>query len=164
VLPTKQTFAVVAEEWFKSKRKLRPWTRKAYRATLDNVLLPRFGSTRVAAITTRHVADLIIDLERQGLSSSTIENYLLPLSGTLSFALAEGLISANACLMLSSDQRPERRVVRTTDHVWSDEEIEALIRAADRLARQPASRYDYAPLLRVACFTGLRLGELLGLQ
>jgi integrase len=50
------------------------------------------------------------------------------------------------------------------DHVWSDEEIEALLKASEELARQPASRYDYAPLLRTAIFTGLRLGELLGLQ
>jgi len=34
----------------------------------------------------------------------------------------------------------------------------------NRLAQQPASRYDYTPLLRTAVFTGLRLGELLGLQ
>src|SRR5438132_11999739 len=40
----------------------------------------------------------------------------------------------------------------------------ALIEAAEHLARKPASRYDYAPLLRTALFTGLRLGELLGLQ
>ena len=50
------------------------------------------------------------------------------------------------------------------DHVWSDEEIQALIEAAERLALQPTSRYDYSPLIRVALFTGLRLGELLGLQ
>src|SRR5438132_11045512 len=40
----------------------------------------------------------------------------------------------------------------------------ALIEAAEQFARQPASRYDYTPLLRTALFTGLRLGELLGLQ
>ena len=39
-----------------------------------------------------------------------------------------------------------------------------MIKAAERLARQPASRYDYAPLLRTALYTGLRLGELLGLH
>lgn len=35
--------------------------------------------------------------------------------------------------------------------------------AADRLARKPEARYDYAPLLRTALYTGLRLGEVLGL-
>jgi integrase len=153
----------VAEQWFVSKRHLQPWTRKSYREALDRNLLPRFGSMRVAAITAEHVARLIRDLEGEGLSSSTIENYLLPLSGTLAFAVRRGLIAVNPCTLLTRDDRP-RRLARKQDHVWSDEEIEALIKAAEYLARQPASRYDYSPLLRVACLTGLRLGELLGLQ
>lgn len=48
--------------------------------------------------------------------------------------------------------------------MWSDEETTALIESAEYLARQPASRYDYSPLIRTALLTGLRLGELLGLQ
>ena len=44
------------------------------------------------------------------------------------------------------------------------EEIEALLTASQELAWQPAARYDYTTLLRTAVFTGLRLGELLGLQ
>ena len=43
VIPTKVQFAEVAEQWFESKRKLRPWTRKGYRDFLDRILLPRFG-------------------------------------------------------------------------------------------------------------------------
>src|SRR4051794_4551115 len=46
ITPTRVTFAEVAEQWFESKRHLRPWTRKAYRAALDQVLIPRFGSMR----------------------------------------------------------------------------------------------------------------------
>jgi integrase len=157
----------VAEQWLESKRHLRPWTRKNYRAALDLVLIPHFGSMKLAAITPEHVAALIRDLEREGpsgkpLSSSMIENYLRPLSGTMAFAMRRGLIGVNPCSLLTSDDRPRRRE-RRQDHVWSDEEIEALIEASERLAHQPASRYDYAPLLRTALFTGLRLGELLGL-
>ena len=168
VAPTRQTFAELAEQWLESKRHLRPWTRKNYRAALDLVLLPRFGNTRLVAITPEHVAVLIRELERQGpsgkpLSSSMIENYLRPLAGTLAFAIRRGLIATNPCSLLTRDERP-RRSEREQDHVWSDEEIAALIKAAERLARQPASRYDYAPLLRTALYTGLRLGELLGLQ
>jgi hypothetical protein len=158
VTPTKAKFSDVAEQWFASKRHLQPWTRKSYREWLDRSLLPRFGSMKVAAITAEHVAKLIRDLEGEGLSSSTIENYLLPLSGTLAFAVRRGMIAVNPCTLLTRDDRP-RRLARKQDHVWNDAEIEALIKAAEYLARQPASRYDYAPLLRVACYTGLRLGK-----
>ncbi|HEY3961524.1 MAG TPA: site-specific integrase [Gaiellaceae bacterium] len=161
--PSRATFGEVAEQWFESKRHLRPWTRKAYRAALDTVLIPRFGNTRLTAITAEHVAALIRDLERKKLSYSTIENYLLPLSGTLGFAVRRGLIGSNPCSLLTNDDRPQRHE-RRQDHVWSDEEIDALINSSQYLARQPASRYDYTPLLRTALYTGMRLGELIGLR
>jgi integrase len=168
VTPARVTFAEVAEQWFESKRHLRPWTRRNYRAALDLVLIPRFGPMRLTAITADRIAGLIRDLEREGpsgkpLSASMVENHLKPLNGTMNFAVRRGLISSNPCTLLTADDRPRRRE-RRQDHVWSDEEIETLIRAAEQLARQPASRYDYTPLLRTAVFTGLRLGELLGLQ
>jgi Phage integrase, N-terminal SAM-like domain len=48
--------------------RLRPYTRLNYRATLDRVLLPRFGAMKTASITPEHVASLIRDLEQSGLS------------------------------------------------------------------------------------------------
>ena len=78
VATSRVTFGEAAEQWFASKRHLRAWTRRNYRAALDNVLLPRFGRMRLTAITTEHVAGLIRELEREGpsgrpLSSSMIE-------------------------------------------------------------------------------------------
>jgi integrase len=163
IVPNKQTFAEVAELWFASKRHLQPWTRISYRAALDRILIPRLGTDKVTAITAEHVAALIRDLEHDGLSSSTIENYLLPLSGTMAYAVRRGLIAMNPCSLLTNDDRPKRRE-RQQDHVWNDDEIAALIDAAEYLARQPEARYDYSPLIRTALVTGLRLGELLGLR
>jgi hypothetical protein len=162
VLPAKMTFEEVAEIWLESKR-VRPYTRRNYRASLDNVLLPRFGRRKIASITTDDVAALIRMLERKGLAPATITDYLKPLNGTMIFASRRGLIGLNPCSLLTRDERPQARE-RRPDHVWSDDEIDALIQAAEQLACQPASRYDYSPLIRTALFTGLRLGELLGLQ
>src|SRR5579862_68705 len=163
IRPSNATFAELAEEWFASKRKLRPWTRKSYRDSLERILYPSFKERKIGAIGADDVARLIRELEAKGLSASTIENHLVPLSGTFSFAVRRGLLSVNPCSLLTPDERPQRRA-RRRDHVWSDEEIQALIDAAEQLAKQPTSRYDYAPLIRVALYTGLRLGELLGLQ
>ena len=58
VVPSKVTFAVVAEQWIESKRHLRPYTRRNYRAYLDRILLPKFGKMKIAAITPEHVAGL----------------------------------------------------------------------------------------------------------
>ena len=48
--------------------------------------------------------------------------------------------------------------------MWSDTEVKALIAASEKLARKPEARQDYSPVIRTALCTGLRLGELLGLQ
>jgi integrase len=162
VIP-KVTFGEVAEQWFQSKRKLRPWTRKDYRSVLDRILLPRFGRRTIAQITPDDVAKLIRELEANGLSGKTIENYLLPLSGTMNFAVRRGLVAANPVSLLTSDERP-LRIGHREKHIWSDEEIAALVWAAEQLAQQPEARFDYSPLIRIALYTGLRQGELLGLQ
>jgi hypothetical protein len=107
IVPTKITFAETAEQWYASKHRLRAWTKRAYRDALDNVLIPRFGSWKLAAIDADSIARLIRDLEREGLhavdperpvrplSASSIENYLKPLSGTLGLAVRRGLIASN---------------------------------------------------------------------
>src|SRR5581483_2109308 len=163
IRPSKATFAEVAEQWFESKRKLRPWTRKYYRDALDRILLPRFGSRKIGSITADDVAALIRELEAHGLATKTIENYLLPLGGTMNFAVRRAMIATNPCTLLTPDERPQCSG-RKEKHVWSDDEVEALIAAAEELAREPEARYDYSPLIRVALYTGLRQGELLGLQ
>jgi integrase len=175
IVPPKITGAELFEQWFEQKTRLAPWTQKSYRDALDLVLLPRFGDWQVAAIDADAVAKLIRGLETDGLhsidpkrpkrplSSSTISNYTLPLSGALSLAVRRGVIASNPMRSLTVDERP-RQTDRERPHEWSDEEIAELLGAATRLAKRCESRYDYTPLLRTAVFTGLRLGELLGLQ
>jgi integrase len=161
--PTKATFAEVAEQWYESKHRLRPYTRRNYRSTLDRILLPRFGAMKISAITVEHVATLIRDLEKSGLAPTTITDYTKPLGGTMKYAVRRGMISVNPCTLLTRDDRPRPRE-RKPDHVWNDAEMENLVEAAERLALLPEARYDYAPVLKTALATGLRLGELLGLQ
>jgi integrase len=157
-------FGDLSEEWFASKHKLKPWTLTCYRDALDRIVLPRFGRLKLSAITTQEVAKFIRELEARGLSSSTTNNYMLPLTGTLSMAVSRGLIQQNVCKLLTKDERPAKKISRKQDHVWNDDEIAALLDASAYLSRQPASQYNYEPILRLAVFTGLRLGELLGLQ
>jgi len=76
----KATFADVAEQWFESKRKIRAGTRKRYRGSLDNVLLPRFGERKIGAVSVDDIAALISDLEKGGAAPSTIANHMKPLS------------------------------------------------------------------------------------
>jgi integrase len=176
VAPVNKRFKDVAEEWLASKRKLRPWTRRSYRAALDLVLIPRFGHLKIGAVSTSLIASLIRDLEAKGLnaidskrpvrplSQAAIDNYLKPLSGTLRFAVSKGLVGTNAYLALTSDERPDTDAGRRATYEWSDEEIKAVLDASEIRGRARESQYDYSPLIRLAIYTGLRLGELLGLR
>jgi integrase len=161
--PAKATFAEVAEEWFETKHRLRPTTRQNYRKSLDNVLIGRFGKRKIGSITVDEIATLIRDLENAGAKPSTINNHLLPLAGTLKFAVRRGLIGVNPYTLLTRDDRPAPRS-KPPKYEWSDADADALIEAAERLSQKSEARYDSSPLIRLVFATGLRIGELLGLR
>jgi integrase len=177
VLNDRTTFAELAEQWLKGKTtKLRPRTIADYRASLDLLLIPRFGQWRISAIDAEVIATLIRDLEREGLHTvhptrpirpihhAAISNYLKPLQGTLRLAVRRRLITENPFSQLLPDDRPTRPSEPSKPHEWSGNEIEALLAAAEQLAARPESRYNYTPLVRLTARLGLRLGEVLGLQ
>jgi integrase len=152
VAPTRATFAEVAESWISGQTQLRPTTSDRYRWALDRHLLPRFGRLRISAVTTDHVAVLIADMREAGYRAWTIKGVLTPLARVFAHAARRGLIAENPVSRLERGERPpaERQEMRILDKG----EIATLLAAADD---------RYRPLLATAVFTGLRVGELLGL-
>lgn len=176
VVNDKTTFAQLAEEWYEAKsRRLRPRTASYYRTTLDTVLIPRFGSYRLGAISAEAIAEFIRELEDEGLhcidrkrptrplGRSSIDNYLKPLQGTLKLAKRRKLIHDNPFADLTDDDRPQADE-KTHAHEWTEVEVAALIAASEARAAKPESRYDYTPLIRLTVLQGLRIGEVLGLR
>jgi integrase len=162
VAPKPVKFRQTAEEWFESKRHLRAWTKKSYRSALDRVLLPRFGHLKLGQITPGHLAKLIRELEQEGLSAAYIEELLKPLGGTFKYAMRTQLVTMNPLALLTPDDRPQRKERERFE--WTPEHVNALLDASGRIAIRPTSQQDYSLLLETAIRTGLRLGELLGLQ
>lgn len=163
VVTRKVTLGTLAEDWFASKENgLRDSTLKDYRADLDNEILPRFGHLKVAKVTADEIAHLIRDLSTRGLSGSRIKNILKPLQGTLKLALRRGYIPQDPFSVLTPDEWP--RETARKHHEWSPEEMIALLAASEALAKEKDAKYDYSPILRVAAYTGLREGEVLGLR
>jgi hypothetical protein len=107
--PRPVKFGQVAEEWFESKRRLRPWTRKNYRSSLNRVLLPAFGNLKLGQITPEHVARLIRRLELEGKAPAYIDNLLKPLGGTFRYAMRKQLVTMNPLALLTPEiVLPER--------------------------------------------------------
>jgi integrase len=152
VTRSKQTLAEVGEEWLAAQHHLRPRTRQLYQTALDRHINPRLGGRRVSEITADHIAALVLELQRGGLSGWTIRGILVPLGRVLSHAARRGLITDNPLRRLERGERPE--ATRREMRILRPDEIDALLQAATR---------SYRPILATAVFTGLRQGELLGL-
>jgi integrase len=176
IAPVNVKFGQVGEEWLAGKTKLRSKTRTDYRRALDLVLLPRFGHLKLAQVDANAIAALIRDLEAKGLNAiapsrpvrplgaSQINNYVTkPLSGMFKHALRRGLLSANPVALLTSDERPGN-AERARPFEWSPETITKVVAAARQRGQESTSQYDYSLLIELAFESGLRIGELTGLE
>ena len=148
-----RSFADLAEEWLALQTHLRPRTRELYRTALDRHLNPRIGQLPLTEVDEDVIADLIVDLSRQGLSGWTVRGILVPFGRVLTYAIRRKLIRDNPMRRLERNERPT--VTRREMRILTPEEIDALLAAATP---------SYRPILATAIFTGLRQGELLGLR
>jgi integrase len=152
VAPSRRVFTEVADTWLATKTRLAPRTRQRYGEILRVHLLPPFAARRISDISEDDVLRLIAQVEAAGCSPGTARKALVVLSGILGYAARRGMVATNPVLRLERGERPQpdRREMRILDR----DGIGRLLDAAG-----PA----YQPLLVTAVFTGLRLGELLGL-
>jgi integrase len=154
----------LAEEVREAKKlKLRASSFQGFQYALDKVLLPELGHLRLAQVTPDRVARLIRDLQKKGLSPTSIRRYLTPLSAIMRLAIRRGLIGENPLSVLGDDEKPTGGGVRE-HYSWSPKEISALIAAADERGKLKTSRYNYAPLIHLLALTGMRVSEALALQ
>jgi integrase len=132
---------------------LRPRTHELYTTAFRRHLVPRLGTFRLDEIDEDAIAVLIAELQASGLSGWTVRNILVPLGRILSHAVRRRLIAENPMSRLERRERPQ--VMQREMRILQPAEIEALLAAATP---------SYRTLLAVAIFSGLRQGELLGLQ
>jgi integrase len=120
-----------------------------YRSHLDIHILPQFGETPIAAISRMAVKSWVRDLGRRR-APATVADVLGLLSMLLGEAVEERRIPANPCRRVRSaaPPRPERP--------WAT--------AAQVLAIANRVSAAEAALVITAAYTGMRWGELAGLQ
>ena len=163
VSPDGTTFAELAEEWFETGAlRWAPSTQDGYRIALEAHLLPRFGTRTLVAITPDDVARFVAERQAEGASGAYIALNLRPLNGVMKLALRRGLIAGNPVAALLPEERP--KPAKRRRRTWTPEMIAQLLAAARELGARPGNVYDYTPIITVAIYTGMRLGELLGLR
>lgn len=144
-----RTFAEVAEEWWRLETSnLSPSTVKGYRLALNKVI-DYFGEEYISEIKTSDITRFFHALKRDGYAKKTVKNHKIIVNRVFHYAVVEGDIQYNVARDaelprgLPEMKRPpatpeEERTIKNTAEVWL--------------------------LPFMALFTGMRKGELLGLQ
>ena len=159
------TFGEIAREWLDSYptlRGIRPNTAINYRSFTTAHLLPAFGEQPITAVTASAIEAFIADTsargsvrhQGKGLSDASLRAGLVALQLILRRAVRLGHLAANPMLNV------ERRRVERIEHVdpFSPRELQAIFQAAGTLDA------DFATMLRVWTQSGMRAGEVAGLQ
>lgn len=134
------------------KNTLKLSTYNSYEGYIRNHLKPTIGDINLKDITPRLLQQFYnYKAETDGLAPKTIININLFLHKALSYAVSEGYIQNNPAesLNLSRGQKPQ---------------IEILNRSEQNILIQTSYQFRYGIFIRLVLFTGLRLGELLGLR
>jgi integrase len=166
--PPAPTFADVYEEWiarYPTLHPVRPGTLANWRSFATHHLLPAFRSTPITEITVERIEDFIIGKrgpggsvrrEGKGLADSSLRTGLLALRLILKHAARRKLIPASP--MNDVEWAGERKDAGAAVDPFSAAELRAILAAAERL--DP----DFAALLRLWTQSGMRAGEVAGLQ
>lgn len=160
------TFAAVAEEWLRkypALHAIRPATLDNYRSFTERHLVPYFGAHAIAAITPALIEDFIeakrapggsIRFHGKALSDASLRTGLLALRLILQRAVRTKRIPSNP--MHEVEWRGQTRIEQVDP--FTVQEVRAILGAArDRDA-------DFATMLRLWAQSGLRAGEVSGLQ
>jgi integrase len=120
-------------------------------------VLPEFGPRPVGSLRTTDVREFKDALVRRGLSASGVWYASGPLRRALDLAVEDNAIPANpaASVSLTTDAKLARPRFRA--HFLTEQQVEALCGAL-------AERQPYDVMVRLLAWTGLRAGELAGLN
>jgi integrase len=144
---------------------LAPKTLYRYKEMLDQRILPEIGHIKLSDITRNHIVKLYeamaqegsrLDGREGGLSNRTITHHHRMLSKIFNTAVLWELIPASPMRMVKPP-----KVTRNVASFYNDEEVFTLI---EHLNKLDESQFKYKVLIMLALFTGMRRGELMGLE
>lgn len=155
-MPTVKTYL---GDWLATYAKVhcKPSTYRGYKRAIEQHLIPAFGERPLHLLKRDEIKRLIARQIEAKKARGTIQNYLVPLKAAYNQAKEDGLVMLNPAerlgklLQRSQDRREEMQPLTA-------QEVKTLLSMAE--SQYPA----LYPVLLCAVRTGLRQGELIGLQ
>ncbi len=130
--------------------RLKPSTASSYESNLAKHILPFFGAMLLRDVSLPHVREFIKILLSKGLAPKTIGNVILILKEMFKHAVQWGYLDANPAQYVELPRGGEAEI-----EVLTPEEVRRLLEAQEEPLKT---------LLLTAVLTGMRQGELFGLQ
>lgn len=161
-------FQEFAEQWFReyAELKLKTQTIRCYHNNEKRVY-KAIGHMKLSKITTRNIQQFINELatekrydkngkELQPLAPKTIKNYISFISSIFDYAVKMQVVFSNPCknAVLPSPNSKEREI-------YTLEEVQQML---ELFEFESDANFKYTIFFTLAAFTGLRRGELLGLE
>ncbi len=147
----KATFEEFSKIWLKSyvERRTKPSTTRSYRDAINNQFVPRFGKMRLTEIDFDVIQGYLTERETE-VKPKTVINEIVPLKLMFKHAVRWGYLKSSPAEYV---ERP--RVEKEEMEILNPDEIRLLLAKA---------KPEYRTLFLMAVLTGLRRGELIGLQ
>jgi integrase len=134
-----------------AKHTLRPRSYEKYSSIINNHIRPELGNFKLIALRPDQVQALYSQKLNKGLSEHTVRYIHAVLHKALNQALRWGLVTRNVTDLVEKP-RPRRKTITT----WSADEANQFLNAV--------SDHRWYPIYVIAIYTGMRQGEILGLQ
>lgn len=159
--------SALAERWIEElKLRTSPDYWKQYEGFFRNYITPRIGALRVNSLTAQHLQDVILwafthpkSKHRKALSHKTLDNLRDCLSAFIKYARKSGITT-----LLPEDLRLPNNAKRPQKLPLQPSDIQRLF-TSDQTLYKGTQTFDwYIHAYRFTIITGLRPGELAGLQ
>lgn len=145
----KTTVDELLAEWLRLKKtKTRPATSESYNRMVRLYISPALGGLKLQELNAARVQAFYSGLGKQGIGQRTIANTHTVLHGFLKHAERLGLVAQNWAALVEAPRREKREM-----SVWDESQVSQFLIAVDG-----------NPFYRLAFATGMRRGELIGLQ
>jgi integrase len=127
-------------------------------------ILPRFGGLPLPEVTRDKVKEFVADLVEKRLARATVRIITASLCTVFSHAIEDQIVTANPAVKLTRFYK-QAHVLHEKIEPLAEHEVPLFLEAAkNRDAKRRRGNPEYYPLFLCAIHTGLRAGELAGLQ
>lgn len=151
--PSKLTLEAFSRQWLTDYAELnmRPSTHQYYEHLLRLHAWPHIGAVKMSELRPSHIQRVLAVAQRGGKSPKTVKHIHATMRRVLAQAVKWGLLQRNPASLVDTPRVPRKEI-----QVWSAEQAQTFLDAVQA--------HWLHPFFHLALATGMRRGELIGLQ